>query len=273
MKNTKLIFPLVIVTCLYILCSCNKNSTSEEITDNKKIIYIGSDIYSPFFIEDGDGYYTGIDVLLASEAFSRMGYKAVFKKIEWKHKNDYLKNKEVDCLWGSFTMTGRENDYLWAGPYMNSRQIVAVPTNSDIYSLSDLYNKRIGVQITTKPDEIFSTNSDSRIPAIRKLYCFSRMEYVFAALRKDYVDAIAGHETAFLDFMYNSSTHKDYRILNEILLDGKTGVAFSKDYDKTLVESLTNTLIQMKQDGFIASILSKYNIDVKNALDGVLNEK
>ncbi len=273
MKNTKFIFSLVIVTCLYILCNCNQNSSNENITNNKKTIYIGSDIYSPFVIEDADGYYTGIDVLLASEAFSRMGYKAVFKKIEWKYKNDYLKNKEVDCLWGSFTMTGRENDYLWAGPYMNSRQIVAVSTNSVIESLSDLYNKRIGVQITTKPDEIFSSNNDSRIPTIKRLYCFSRMEYVFAALRKDYVDAIAGHETAFLDFIYNSSSQRDYKILNETLLDCKTGVAFSKDYDKALVETLTNTLIQMKSDGFIASILSKYNIDVKNALDGVLNEK
>ena len=88
MKNTKHIFFLITVL---LLCNCNLDSTSEEITDNNKIINIGSDIYSPFFIEDGDGYYTGIDVLLASEAFSRMGYKAVFKKIEWKYKNDYLK--------------------------------------------------------------------------------------------------------------------------------------------------------------------------------------
>lgn len=273
MKNKNFIFLLVALTCFTSLCNCSNSSTSDEIIDNRKIINIGSDIYSPFFVEDGDGYYTGIDVILASEAFSRLGYKAVFKQIEWKNKNDYLENKDVDCLWGSFTMTGRENDYLWAGPYMNSRQIIAVSANSDINSFSDLANKRIGVQITTKPDEIFSSNIDSRIPNIRKLYCFSKMEYVFAALRKEYVDAIAGHETAFLDFIYNSSNEKEYRILNETLLEGKIGVAFSKNYDKSLVDDLTNTLIEMKKDGFIASTLAKYNIDVKRALDGVLNEE
>ena len=37
-----------------------------------------------------------------------------------------LENKEIDCLWGCFSMDGRENDYKWAGPYMVSRQVVAV---------------------------------------------------------------------------------------------------------------------------------------------------
>lgn len=37
-----------------------------------------------------------------------------------------MENGTVDCIWGSFLMNGREDDYTWAGPYLNSRQVVAV---------------------------------------------------------------------------------------------------------------------------------------------------
>ena len=269
MKNRFITCSIMFLTCIFSLNNCKNVNNSNE---NDKIIYVGSDILSPFFIEDGDGYFTGVDVILATEAFQRLGYKAIFKQIEWDDKNNYLKNKEIDCLWGSFTMTGRENEYLWAGPYMNSRQIIAVKKNSNIYTFADLKDKRIGVQITTKPDTIFSNNSDPRIPQIRRLYCFSKMDYVFTALRNGYVDAIAGHETPYLDFINNSSNDGEYRILDETLLEGKIGVAFSKDYDTSFVSSLTNALISMKKDGFITSLLTQYKIDASKALDGVLNE-
>ena len=47
-------------------------------------------------------------------------------------------------------MDGRENEYRWAGPYMISRQVVAVNMESDIYSLEDLEGKTIAVQTTTR---------------------------------------------------------------------------------------------------------------------------
>ena len=47
----------------------------------------------------------------------------------------------VDCLWGCFTMTDREDKYNWAGPYMYSRQIVVVNKDSGIENLADLKGK------------------------------------------------------------------------------------------------------------------------------------
>lgn len=52
-----------------------------------------------------------------------------------------LENGEIDCIMGCFSMKGRLDDYQWAGPYMISRQVVAVNPNSDIYKLSDLEGK------------------------------------------------------------------------------------------------------------------------------------
>ena len=52
-------------------------------------------------------------------------------------------------------MDGREEEYQWAGPYLYSRQVVAVRSDSDIYTLQDLAGKVVAVQSTTKPEELF----------------------------------------------------------------------------------------------------------------------
>ena len=65
-------------------------------------------------------------------------------------------------------MTDREADYNWAGPYMRSRQVVAVNEDSDIWTLQDLEGKVIAVQSTTKPEEIIRSH-DGTLPQLQKV--------------------------------------------------------------------------------------------------------
>ncbi len=123
--------------------------------DKRPVIKLGSDRYPPFNYFDEDGVPTGIDVDLATEAFDRMGYRVEVHNIDWEKKNDLLKSGELDCIMGCFSMEGRLDDYRWAGPYMVSRQVVAVNPESNIYHLQDLAGKTLAVQSTTKPEGIF----------------------------------------------------------------------------------------------------------------------
>lgn len=93
--------------------------------------------------------------------FPFLGGRFIFKIIRWDDKDTYIENGDVDCLWGSFSMDGREDAYQWAGPYMTSKQCVLVRTDSDIYTLNDLNGKKVAVQATTKPEEIFLKRSAS----------------------------------------------------------------------------------------------------------------
>ena len=61
-------------------------------------------------------------------------------------------------------MEGREDDYKWAGPYMYSKQVIAVANNSSIFSYADLAGKMIAVQSTTKPEEIILNDVDNKFP-------------------------------------------------------------------------------------------------------------
>lgn len=82
----------------------------------------------------------------------------MFKRTSWQEKDELLAAGDVDCLWGCFSMTGREELYRWAGPYMYGRHVVVVREESDIYELSDLNGKRVAVQIGSKPEELFLTH-------------------------------------------------------------------------------------------------------------------
>ena len=67
-------------------------------------------------------------------------------------------------------MNGREDKYQWAGPYLYSRQMVAVRKESEINTIQDLEGKRIAVQATTKAEGSFSF--------IRLRQIFHKMESV-----------------------------------------------------------------------------------------------
>ena len=236
-------------------CKGTGEAQAEPDADLPKIV-VGSDDYPPFNYSDPNGKPTGIDVDLATEAFARMGYEPEFVYINWEDKKHELESGAIDCIWGSFTMDGREADYRWAGPYMMSYQVVAVRQDSDIDSLADLEDKIVAVQSTTKPEELFTLRTDSRIPRIRELFSLQNRELIYAFLSKGYADAVAAHEIAILQYMKDYQL--EYRILEEPLLTVGIGVAFSKDDDRGLEAELTATFREMQADGTTARILSRY---------------
>ena len=249
-----------VLTCAFLAavfmgCDARTEDVGEKERKLPQII-VGSDDYPPYNFEDANGHPTGIDVDLAKEAFSRMGYEAVFSYINWEDKKELVEEGDIDCIWGSFTIDGREEEYNWAGPYMISRQVVAVNKDSDIYSLSDLEGKKIAVQSTTKPEGIFTEHKDSRIPQVQSVFSLQNRELIYPFLSKGYADAVAAHETAILQYMQDYGL--EYRILNEPLLTVGLGVAFSREDDRGIDKELTQVFQEMREDGTMTQIIGKY---------------
>lgn len=246
------------VCCLVLaLGSCGGQTETERVTHSDlPVILVGSDNYPPFHYEDANGQPTGIDVDLAKEAFRRMGYQAVFVTIDWEDKKDLVERGEIDCIWGSFSSDGREDQYLWTEPYLYSRQVVAVRQDSDIQTLADLAGKRVAVQSTTKPEELFLTHTDPRIPRVAEVFSLQDRELIYPYLSKGYADALAAHETAILQCMSDYSL--DYRILDEPLLTVGLGVAFARTDQRGLDKELSQTFEEMRADGSLEQIVGRY---------------
>ncbi len=250
------------------LGGCSSTGSSSDL----KTVVVGCDSYPPANYLDENGDPAGFDVDITTEAFGRMGYAPSFKYINWEEKADLVAAGEIDCIAGCFTMTGRERDYRWAGPYLRSRQVVAVDPSSSIYTLADLEGKVVAVQSTTKPEGIFLNRTKEGLPQVRKLYSFADRSLLYPALSKGYVDAVAAHEMSIQQ--YEQDYGIEYRILDESLLEVGLGVAFYKDDERGIAEQLDAVFEEMLADGSMESIVSSYFEDAAylTEVDGLVNE-
>lgn len=254
-----------LLLCTLAGCAGGAQKAAESAQD-LPVIRVGSDNYPPYNYDDANGQPTGIDVDLAKEAFRRMGYQATFVTIDWEKKKELVESGAIDCIWGSFSIDGREDQYNWTQPYMYSRQVVAVRPDSDIDSLADLAGKRVAVQSTTKPEELFLKGGDPRIPELEAVFSLENRELIYAFLSKGYADAIAAHETAILQCM--SDYDLEYRILDEPLLTVGLGVAFARTDERGLQDELSRTFDEMRADGTLEQILGEYLDEPQKFMEG-----
>lgn len=236
--------------------SSEKSAASHAKNASLKTLNVGSDLYPPFVYSDEYGNIVGLDVEILTEALARIGYKPKYQLIDWEKKKELLANGELDCVMGSFSMTGRENEYRWAGPYLASRQVVAVDPESDIYTLADLKDKVVAVQSTTKPEGILLNSTNENVPQIKELYSFSDRSYLNPALVEGLVDAIAAHESSLLT--YEKDYGATYRILDEPLLEVGLGTAFDINDTRGIDVKLTHAYQEMLADGTMERLVSKY---------------
>ena len=163
-------------------------------------------------------------------------------------------------------MNNRENDYQWAGPYLYSRQVIAVSSDSSIQTFEDLSDKSVGVQITTRAANLFLHTINSSLPEVKEVDSFATTEDMFAALRKGYVDAVAGHEALLNEFITNGKGK--YRLLEESPHISKVGVAFEKGTHVDLTKKMNDVIAEMSKDGTIGSIAEKYGLDAEKVVAG-----
>ena len=261
-KRLRLFLPVFIL--LLCLCGC-----AEKAQTPLPQLVIGCGNFEPYNYTDEDGEPAGLDVELAREACRRMGYEAVFEQIDWSERDTLLASRQVDCLWSCYAMDGQEDKYAWVGPYMRSRQVVAVLTDSPIQTLADLAGKNIAVCAGTKAETLFLQQADANISNVETVYSLDAMDEVSTALRNYYVDASAGYAAALREALQNDSI--TYRFLTEDLSRASLGVAFSKDCETNaeICERLSVALDEMLSDGTTAQILGHYGVDTVKALGGL----
>ena len=255
----------IVATFMISLCSC-KNETIIDDDDNRSVITIGSSDYPPFMDLDNNGNPTGIDVDILEEAFDRIDYDIRFVTISWENKDDLLKSKDIDCVTGGFTINGREDDYLWIGPYMNSNQVIVVNKGSGIDSLNDLNGKTIAVQSSSAAETILLERSNSNIPEDIQILSYEDNMLLFAALNSNYIDAFVADEPVVVQYMKDYETN--FVILDEPLINASVGTAFALDGDAELCQKANDAIDEMKKDGTLQEIIENYLDDASRYIEG-----
>lgn len=248
-----------------LLGGCARMQAEQPDAADGPVLTIGVDgEYEPYSYLNDTGELVGADIELAQEACRRIGRTPAYQSIQWDKKDEYLADGTIDCVWSCFTYTGREEQYLWAGPYLYSRQIAVVRAGSEVKDLADLAGKRVAVMSSTKPEELLLTADGVTVPQADEVLSYGTLDLAFTAMRRGYVDAAAGHETAVCPLI--GTMEADYRVLETPLMAVQIGVAFRKGGDAALAAQLTDTLAEMAADGTTAEIVERYGLDAANVI-------
>lgn len=245
---------LTIITFLITLFSLSfaKDKSFTNILEKGEIIIGLDDAFAPMGFRDEKGEIVGFDIDLAKEVAKRMGVKPTFKACEWDGIIFDLRSKKIDLIWNGLTITeNRQKQIGFSKPYFNDDQIIITKDNN-LTKLSDLNNKKIGVQMGSASYFALENSQISKsIDEVKKYSTNVEALLDLEAGRTDavVVDAVVGK--------YYISKKEGFVILNETLAKEEVGVGLRKN-DIALKKELDKTLTSIIEDGTFDSIYKKW---------------
>ncbi|MEI3434499.1 MAG: transporter substrate-binding domain-containing protein [Clostridia bacterium] len=73
--------------------------------------------------------------------------KLVIQPISWNAKEQELNSGNIDCIWNGMSITEeRKQAMLLSDSYMKNRMVFITKQDSNLKTLEDLKNKKVGVQ-------------------------------------------------------------------------------------------------------------------------------
>jgi len=222
----------------------------------KMIIGFDGDM-PPMTIYDGKDELSGFDIELSREICKGLGIEPEYKLIEWAEKENDLKERNIDCIWNSLTVTSeRRKNMKFSRVYMGNKQVVMIKRSSasDFTDLKSLAQAKLSAEISTTGEEailsstflsqasyIPSSTSDNAIKGLRN--------GEFDAIVIDYTNAI-GH---------TNKDNSEFMILTDMDTEEELyAVGFRVNSDMTInINKMLNKIIN---DGTAESIAKKYNL-------------
>ncbi|MPQ43196.1 amino acid ABC transporter substrate-binding protein [Clostridium tarantellae] len=247
---------LYLLICIFILSfsfiSCSSNK------ENNTFIIGLDDTFVPMGFRDEKNNIVGFDVDLAKEALYRLGFKVEFQPIDWSMKETELSNYNIDAIWNGYTLTKeREKKISFTKPYLKNKQVIITLKSSSIKNKEDLKGKKVSTQ-----------NGSSSLDALEKhrnllnnFYSgnpilFDTFNEAFMDLESGRTDALVVDEVLARYYIQKRGFEK-FKVLNDNFGNEEYSVGLRKE-DSNLLKKLNNTLEEMKKDGTISKISTKW---------------
>ena len=134
----------------------NGSSDSLDYIKQRGKLIIGlDDTFAPMGFRDTDGKLVGFDIDLANEVGKILGVTVEFCPVVWTAKELNLKEKKIDCIWNGLSSTPtRQEEMTLSAAYLNNKIVIMGPKASEIQTLADLANYKIGIQTASSALEV-----------------------------------------------------------------------------------------------------------------------
>lgn len=246
-KIIALILSLMLICCVFTGCGA------------KETVVVGYTIYEPMNYLDENGKLVGFDTELAEAVFGGLGYKVVFKEIDWKAKYTELDSGTINCIWNGFTANAADDDGIqrsekvdFSYNYMENLQVVVAKTDSGIATKDDLKGKI----------------ADAEIGSAGETYAKKFEGITFKGAIKQ-TDCLLSVKSGNADFaVVDAQLAKSYcgkgDYANLAVVDALTSeveyyaIGFKKDSE--LTDKVNEQLEKLAADGTLTKLAEKYNL-------------
>jgi cystine transport system substrate-binding protein len=207
--------------------------------------------YAPFTYHDASGKLTGFDVEIAEEVSKRLGVEPEFFETQWDGLFAGMDAKRFDVIFNEVSINeDRKVKYDFSEPYIVSKAALIVSENNkDIKTFADLKGKKSGQSLTSNLSDIARENG-AEIVAVDG---FNQATDLLISGR---IDATVNDGLSYLDLKKQKPDVK-IKLVDEIAGGSESAAVFLKGNDE-LVKAVSETIVEMKNDGTYLKISEKY---------------
>lgn len=148
-KNKIVLLILILSICVSFIVSCKKEP---------KVLNVGTSAdYPPFeYVDEKTGEFVGFDLDLIRLLGKKLGYEVKIVNMDFDSIIPSLEKKKIDVAIACITITDDRLKVAPAIPYWDTGQSIIVRKDNPFnpQSLSDLSNKKVGVQKGTTGEQI-----------------------------------------------------------------------------------------------------------------------
>ena len=219
--------------------------------------------YPPFGYKDADGNYVGFDLDLAKAVCEMNGWEFEAKPIDWDAKDLELDSGNITCIWNGFTYERREDQYSWSKPYWRNAQVYVVSKDSTIKTQDDMAGKKVVTQAGSTAYGLLTDDEEGTpIEAAfdgGKVATVPEYGTAFMQLESGAVDVVACDLSVA---NYQMAQKEGVFVQLEQALNAESYAVGFKLGNDEMPEIVTQSLIKLYEDGTVAKLCEKYNLDI-----------
>lgn len=268
----KKIIALVMAAMMMALCfvGCGTkekaDGSSQTASAEQKVVTVGYTLYEPMNYKDENGKLIGFDTELAEAVFGNLGYKVVFKLIDWNNKYVDLNSGTIDCIWNGFTANTKDDDGVaradkvdFSYNYMGNKQVVVAKKDTTIKTAADLSGKKGAAEKGSAGETHAKTFKGANIKGVTyqtdALMEVNSATSDFAVLDEQLAKSMCG-----------KGNYANLKIVEGLESDAEYyAIGFKKN--SQLTPLVNNELKKLGADGTITALAKKYGVENTAIID------
>ena len=234
----------------------------------EKVLTVGYTNVEPLNYFDEDGKLIGFDTELAEKIFTDLGYTVIFKEIDWNEKYNEINANTIDVIWNGFTANCKDKDGIeradkvdFSYNYMvNAQCIVRDASKPDLTDKAQFSEYKVAFE-----DGSAGATFVAGIDGMRSAPCDNQMAALMEVLSKT-------SDYAVVDYLLAKSVCGKGNFESVVINQGIDipieyyAIGFKKGSD--LTAKVNAKLVELSgENGFIATLATKYNLDTQVITD------